>query len=211
MPTDLPPLSRRDAIALLAAAAGSIATWNQQIFGASTGPALPYGTDPLLNKTYHAGDFWPLTLTEPERATVKALGDLILPADEKNPAASAVGVVEFVDEWISAPYAIQQADGQQILDGLTWLEAHSQKRFARRFSELSIEQQSAIADDLAFLEKAKPEFKVPAAFFAKFRNIAAGGYYTTRQGMKDIGYVGNVPLARWDGPSKAIKDRLAGI
>jgi hypothetical protein len=88
------------------------------------------------------------------------------------------------------------------------LDGESQRRFAKRFAELAADQQTAIADDLAFLEKAKPEFKGPAAFFAKFRNIVAGGYYATKQGMKDIGYVGNVPLGRWDGPSASIKARL---
>jgi len=209
MTDDPPTLSRRDAIALMAAAAGGIAALNQQTFGATPGPATPYGTDPFLNKSYKPGDFWPLTLTRPQRATVKALSDLILPADGKTPAASEVGVVEFVDEWISAPYEIQRADRQQILDGLNWLEGDSLRRFGKGFPELTREQQSAIADDLAFLEKAKPEFKEPAAFFAKFRNITAGGYYATKQGMKDIGFVGNVPLARWDGPSPSIKARLA--
>ena len=39
-----------------------------------------------------------------------------------------------------------------------------------------------------------------AKFFAKFRDLTAGGFYTTPVCMKDIGYVGNTPLAKFDGP-----------
>ena len=46
----------------------------------------------------------------------------------------------------------------------------------------------------------RPKFATAAKFFAKFRDLTAGGFYTTPVGMKDIGYVGNVPLERFDGP-----------
>src|SRR5690606_28945074 len=59
-----------------------------------------YGTDPDLVKEWTPGGPWPLTLTGHGRATVTALCDLIIPADEHSPAASAVGVVDFIDEWI---------------------------------------------------------------------------------------------------------------
>ena len=44
------------------------------------------------------------------------------------------------------------------------------------------------------------EFAKAAKFFAKFRDLTAGGFYTTPVGMKDIGYTGNVPLEKFDGP-----------
>ncbi len=37
---------------------------------------------------------------------------------------------------------------------------------------------------------------------------AAGGFYTTLVGMKDIQYVGNVPLPRFDGPSAEVLRRV---
>jgi hypothetical protein len=48
--------------------------------------------------------------------------------------------------------------------------------------------------------KAKPPFAEAARFFTRFRDLTAGGFYTTPEGMKDIQYVGNVPLTKWDGP-----------
>ena len=157
-------LDRREAIRLVFAAAATVSVLNQQSFGANSTPAQPYGTDALLRKNYNPGDFWPLTLTKEQKSTTRALADLIIPEDEKSVAASKVGVVEFIDEWISAPYEVQQNDQKRVLDGLRWLEGESQKRFSKTFAELSETQQSAIADDICYLGKAKLEFKVPAEF-----------------------------------------------
>jgi Gluconate 2-dehydrogenase subunit 3 len=159
-----------------------------------------YGTDPDLVKEWKAGGPWPLTLTDSGRKTTRALADLIMPADDHSPAASAVGIVDFIDEWISAPYPQQQGDREIVLAGLSWIEAESQKRFGKGFAAITDSERSAIADNICSVAKAKPVFASAAKFFAKFRDLTAGGFYTTPVGMKDIGYVGNVPLATFDGP-----------
>jgi hypothetical protein len=159
-----------------------------------------YGTDPDLLKEWKPGGPWPLTLTDAARRTAAALCDLIIPADDVSPAASAVGVVDFIDEWISAPYPQQRADRPVVLSGLLWIEAESRKRFSMAFPEASDAQKSAIADDVCSVAKAAPPFAEGAKFFAKFRDLAAGGFYTTPVGMKDIGYRGNVTLEKFDGP-----------
>jgi hypothetical protein len=162
-----------------------------------------YGTDPNLVAEWKPGGPWPLTLTEQGKRTAKALADLIIPADEHSPAASAVGVVEFIDEWVSAPYPGQQSDRAIVLPGLAWIEAESQKRFSKDFSVINDAQRAAIADEICSPAKAKPEFATAAKFFAKFRDLTAGGFYTTPVGMKDIGYTGNVPLDKFEGPPLA--------
>jgi len=159
-----------------------------------------YGTDPALMKEWKPGGPWPLTLTESGRRATQALCDLIIPADEHSPAASAVGVVDFIDEWISAPYPNQRADRDTVLSGLSWIDEEASKRFGKGFSNLDEKQRSAIADDICSASKAAPEFAKAAKFFAKFRDLTAGGFYTTPIGMKDIGYTGNVVLDRFDGP-----------
>jgi hypothetical protein len=158
-----------------------------------------YGTDPNLQKEWKAGDPWPLTLTAGARATAAALCDLIIPADDVSPAASSVGVVDFIDEWISAPYPQMRGDRPIVLDGLLWIEAESQKRFQKAFAALGDAQRAQIADDICTTQS-KPEFAEAAKFFAKFRDLTAGGFYTTPVGMKDIGYRGNVPLEKFEGP-----------
>jgi hypothetical protein len=159
-----------------------------------------YGTDPNLIKEWKAGGPWPLTLGPLGRATTSALCDLIIPADDFSPAASAVGVVDFIDEWISAPYPQQRADREIIVSGLMWIDTESFTRFQKPFHEIPAAQKSAIADDICSPANAAPAFAKPAKFFAKFRDLTAGGFYTTPVGMKDIGYTGNVPLEKFDGP-----------
>jgi hypothetical protein len=175
--------------ALAGDAAARDVAWNQ----------LGYGTDPDLQKDWKAGEPWPLTLTLNARSTAKALADLIIPAEGGSPAASEVGVVDFIDEWVSAPYPQQRGDRPTVLNGLLWIEAESQKRFQKAFSALSDAQRAQIADDIC-TTKSKAEFADAAKFFAKFRDLTAGAFYTTPVGMKDIGYTGNVALTKFDGP-----------
>jgi hypothetical protein len=211
-PIELPRIDRRTAIKWMVTASASMALAPHFSMAADEGTATVYatgyGTDPDLIKAYKPGDFWPLTLTPAQRQTVAALCDVIIPADAKSPSASALGVHDFIDEWISAPYPGNVSDRKMILDGIVWLEAESQKRFGLAFANTIGRQKSAICDDICFVEKAAPEFKEPARFFTRFRNLTAGGFYTTPQGMKDIGYIGNVPLDKFDGPPADLIKKL---
>lgn len=66
----------------------------------------------------------------------------------------------------------------------------------------------AILNDIRHLPEAKPEFKDGAKFFDRFRDLVATGYYTTAEGMKDIGYIGNVPTKTFEGPSEELLKKL---
>lgn len=206
---DAPRMDRRAAIKwmLTAAAAASVlerAAWAQSVAPAARG----YGTDPDLLKTYQPGDLWPLTFTDAQRATAAALCDTIIPADAKGPSASAVKVHDFIDEWISAPYPGHEGDRKVIVAGLAWLDTEAQKRFGNPFVNLVVRQKNALCDDICHVPKAKPEFREGAQFFKRFRDLTAGGYYTTPEGMKDIGYVGNVPLEKFEGPPPEVLKQL---
>jgi hypothetical protein len=196
-------INRRSAIKWLLAATAAVPLWDPRAFaadGETPTPGSGYGTDPDLMKVYKPGDLWPLTFTEEQRATAAALCDVIIPADSSGPAASAVGVQDFIDEWISAPYPLHDADRKTIVDGLAWLDAESRTRFGNDFVNLVARQKNALCADIAHSLKAKPELRQGAQFFNRFRQLTAGGYYTTPEGMKDIGYVGNVALAAFAGP-----------
>lgn len=177
-------------------------------------PKLPsgtgYGTDPDLLKVYSPGSVWPLTLGESQRRIATALCDLIVPADADGPGAVAVGVVDFINEWVSAPYPQQAADRKLILAGFEWLDAQADERFSRSFGEAGVEQRSAICDDICYLPKARPEFKQAAEFFARYRDLTIGGFCTSPQGRQYLGYVGNVPLASFEGPPPEVL-KLVGV
>ncbi len=204
-------MDRRTALKWMLAAAASTALASRYARGQGVAPAAQgYGTDPDILKHYQPGDLWPLTFTEAQRRTVAALCDVIIPADGKSPAASAVGIVDFIDEWVSAPYPDQQEDRGIVLAGLAWIEGEAVKRFGRSFTELAEAQKAAICDDICNTSKARPEFMPAARFFAMFRDLTAGGFYTTPQGRQDLGYVGNMPLATFDGPPPEVL-RQAGL
>jgi len=201
-------MDRRTTIKWMLAAAASVPSLRLSFAGDAAARDVAanqagYGTDPDLQAEWKAGGPWPLTLTGAARETAKALCDLIIPADDVSPSASSVGVVDFIDEWISAPYPQQRGDRPIVLNGLLWIEAESQKRFQKPFASLGDAQRAQIADDICSPAKAKPEFAEAAKFFSKFRDLTAGGFYTTPVGMKDIGYTGNVPLAKFEGPPLA--------
>ncbi len=204
-------MDRRTAITWMLTAVAAAAVLERDALAAepAKSPAAKgYGPDPDLLKDYKPGDLWPLTLTAEQRITTAALCDVIIPADAKSPSASAVGVPDFIDEWISAPYPGHDRDRTIILTGLAWLEAESQRRFQGDFSNLVLRQKNAICEDICYLPKAKAEFKSAAEFFKKFRDLTAGGFYTTPAGMKDLGYIGNVPIATFAGPSPEVLQRL---
>lgn len=203
--TPLPRLSRREVLKWFAVTTAALQLPEFAFEAAAAAPATKgYGTDPDVSGYYKPGDFWPLTLTKVQRRTVTAFADTLLPEDHLGPAASAVRVHDFIDEWLSAPYPRQQQDRKAFLPGLKWLEDESQKRFKKDFAKLGEKQKRAICDDICGDAGLKPEFKSANSFFKRFRSLAAAAYYGTDAGWKAIGYVGNVPLTHFDGPPQEV-------
>ncbi len=191
-------LDRRTAIKWVMAASAALRLPSVSFDALAAVPAAKgYGKDPDLMKVYASGDLWPLTLTKEQRATATALSDLIIPADGTSPAASSVNVVDFIDEWISAPYPEHAVDRKTVVDGLAAIDAEAQRRFGATFAKLSASQMSAIADAMS-----------ADAFFIRYRGLTAGGFYTTPVGMKDLKYVGNVAMPAFEGATPEILKRL---
>lgn len=213
-------MDRRTTIKWVLAAAAAMAGPQTAVYGLQRDdshdpiPDLPagkgYGTDPDLSKVYKPGELWPLTLTGPQRETARVLCDLIIPADSSSPSASEVGVVDFIDEWISAPYPQQRQDRVSVLKGLAWLDTEAASRYApsTSFAALTHDQQTAICDDICLVEKAKPRLTEAANFFSRYRDLTAGGFYTTPQGRQDVRYVGNVPMTHFDGPPPEVLKKV---
>ena len=199
-------IDRRTTIKWVIAAAASLPAIRRDALAGTPPPAViktaarGYGTDPDLTRIYAPGDLWPLTFTTAERNTATVLCDLILPADAQSPSASAVGVVDFIDEWISAPYSDNAGDRKVILEGLQWLDVEATRRFGHGFADSGGSDQVLVCDDICCLPKSDARLMPAALFFARYRDLTVGGFYTTPEGMRDLRYVGNVALARFDGP-----------
>lgn len=204
-------ISRRTTLAWVAAATAS--PW--AVSGANAAPdaaqpstwpqgelppisAAGYGQDPNLVKPVVP---WPLTLSPAQRADLKTIAGLMLPADSHSPSAATLPIDAFIDEWVSAPYPQQQHDRTLILHGLDWLNAESQARFHHDFAAASEAEHRAIFDDIAFRARVKPGYERPALFFGRLRALMMAGFYSLPEGMADIGYMGNKPtLEPYPGP-----------
>lgn len=135
-------------------------------------------------------------LTERELATIAVLCDIILPATDTAGSATDAEVPAFI-EFISKDIPRHQLP---LRGGLMWLDTEANKRFNQAFATCSNEQQIEIVEDIAYPdpEGKKPEMAYGIKFFDLMRNLTLTGYYTSREGIKDLGYVGNVPNI-WDG------------
>ena len=168
-------------------------------------PAQGYGTDPELVKPKPAP--WPRLMTKAQLQTAALLCDFILPASTTGPSANALGVPDFIDEWVSAPYPAQTTDRPIILNGLAWVEGEAQKRFGKALFDAAPADRVALLKTLT-VKPSDPAAQTPHAFFRRFRSLTIGAYYTTQPGFKDIGYIGNVARASDPGPSPEVKAAL---
>jgi hypothetical protein len=189
-----PKIDRRTALAWVgavgaaAAITGGVVLYDRRPHGKPAPTATPggYGTDPKLNPPEKAS--WPRLLSQEELQAAAVLCDYILPASGTAPSASSLGVPDFVDEWVSAPYPDQLKDRPIIRDGLKALSAR-----------LKGDRAAALAALPAATDEATK------TFFKRFRALTIGAYYTTEAGFKDIGYIGNQARPSDPGPSAEAK------
>ena len=130
-----------------------------------------------------------------EWATVSLLASIVIPKDERSGSAGDAGTPEFIDFMMTDRPDLQVP----IRGGLRWLDAESRSRFGKAFKDLAAAEQTAVLDDIAYPMKARPEFSHGVAFFTRFRDLVATGFFTSRMGIDDLQYKGNVPNPMWDG------------
>ena len=116
-----------------------------------------------------------------EYATVERLAEIIIPADA-TPGAKEAGVAEFIDFMVSRDTEVQY----NFRTGLTWLNAHSERAFGKRFVELAVEQQTALLEPLAYKDKARPGEEDGRKFFRLVREFTVTGFYTSEIGYKEL-------------------------
>ena len=223
---ETPSMDRREALKVISAAAASAAMAEGFVSSIAAGqqPVVPgpkprAAAAPVPPKTGPRGTLtdpellnakanWPRVLSASELVTLGALCDMIIPADDKSPSATAVGVPAYINEYVSAPYDWAERALVRVRGGLTWIDVESGKRFGKRFSAATVAERTQICDDICYVPRAKQDFQAAARFFDQIRDLTASGFYTTDAGMKDLQYVGNVPLAKFDGPPAEVLRKL---
>jgi len=206
-------VSRRVTLSWIAAASSSllaVSGCDSQVTSKQTGLWKDLALEPIQAKGYGLDAKlaaptvpWPLTLDPAQRESLRIAADLMLPADAHSPSAGTLHIDAFIDEWVSAPYPVQQQDRDLILSGLAWLDAESGQRFSSDFRKASDGQRREIFDTIAFKKSIKPGYERPAEFFARLRTLIMSGFYSMPEGIADIGYMGNTPsVGPYPGPTK---------
>lgn len=139
---------------------------------------------------------------EHEMATIAVLADLIIPKDDTSPSATEVGVPDFIE------FIVKDIPSHKLpmRGGLKWLDVYSQKKFGKVFIDLADENKISILDEIAYPAKAKPEVSQGVSFFNLMRDLTSSGYFTTKEGLQYIGYMGNRPGV-WNGvPEDVLKE-----
>jgi len=139
---------------------------------------------------------------EHEMKTISVLADIIIPKDEFSGSATDAKVPYFI-EFIVKDIPKHQTP---MRGGLKWLDIHCMKKFNNSFVNCSSSQQIEMVDEIAFPEKAKQEMQQGVAFFNLMRDLTATGFFTSKIGIEDLGYVGNKPN-QWDGVPQDVLDQ----
>lgn len=175
--------------------------------GVSAATALPIlETNVVAQQTHHGMEMGLAETAAPaeqaprffnlqELATVGAIADLIIPADEHSPGAGATGVAGFIDSMISeSPEEVQTSWRR----GLAAVEEMSRQKFSTGFTAARPEQQSSLLKAISKNER-NPR-TIEERFFVAIKGMTVDGYYTSSIGIhQELRYKGNAYLKEFQG------------
>jgi hypothetical protein len=143
--------------------------------------------------------------TQRELRTVRVLADDVIPRDERSGSARDANVAEFMDYNLSVEETTRETR-VAWRGGLRWMDTESRRRFGVPYASATTAQRHQILDDIAWADRARPEMRYGAAFFARFRDMTAAGFFSSAIGFKDLQYIGNTFVPVWNGcPEAALK------
>jgi gluconate 2-dehydrogenase subunit 3-like protein len=191
-------MSRRDAVQMIAAlplaAFLSWPTAEQEKVRRFVDTAIKSAADGVA--------YAPKFFTAAEYRTAGILADMIIPRDDRSGSATDAGVPEFMDFMM-----IDRPNNQKWMrDGLAWLDAQSRTRFGKPFADATVPQREQVLNDIAWPARAAAGMNDGVSFFNRFRDLTASGFWSSRIGVKDLQYMGNLFVPNWDGcPPAALK------
>ncbi|QQL49084.1 gluconate 2-dehydrogenase subunit 3 family protein [Mucilaginibacter ginkgonis] len=139
--------------------------------------------------------------TDHEMATITVLADIIIPKDDRSGSASDAGVPAFIG------FIVKDMPDHQtpMRGGLKWLDLKCLNLYGKSFVDCSHNQQIEMVTAIAYPAKATLEMQPGVTFFNRMRDLTATGFFSSKMGMKDIGYMGNSPMPGvFPGPPKEV-------
>jgi gluconate 2-dehydrogenase gamma chain len=144
-----------------------------------------------------AGDYVPKYFDPHFYKTLQTLCETILPADADSGGAIEAGAPEFIDLLTSENPDYQEKVG----GGLMWLDSTCADRYGNAYLDCSPQQQKEILDLIAYRKnEMQDESLIPGVeFFSFLRNLTADGFFSSKIGIKYLGYIGNTFLLEFPG------------
>jgi len=129
--------------------------------------------------------------------TLQSLCETILPSDADSGGALEAGAPEFIDLLTSENTEYQSKLG----DGLQWLDSTCTSRYEKLYLDCAPQQQTEILDLIAYRKNADQDQRLirGVEFFSFLRNFTADGFFTSKIGIKYLGYKGNTYLTEFSG------------
>ena len=147
-----------------------------------------------------AGVYKPKAFTAHEFRTLQKLADYIIPSDDHSPGAVEAGAPEFIDLLAS-----QNPELAAIYTGgIAWLDRSMERLYSTDFVSAKAEQQTAMLDLIAYRKNRSRQLGPGIRFFDWARRMVVDAYYTSPTGVKDLGYMGNTSVAKFEVPQEAI-------
>jgi hypothetical protein len=193
-------MTRRDAVQLMAALPfAAFLSWPT-----AEQEKVRRFVDTALKSAADGAAYAPKFFTAAEFRTARVLADMIIPRDDRSGNATDAGVPEFMDFMM-----IDRPNNQKWMrDGLAWLDAQSNTRFGKPFADATQPQREQILNDIAWPARAPATLSAGVSFFNRFRDLTASGFWSSRIGVKDLQYMGNLFVPNWDGCPPAALNKL---
>lgn len=151
-------------------------------------------------KKQKAGVYAPKAFTAHEYRTLQRLSDLIIPADDVSKGALDAGAPEFIDLLSSQNEKLKAI----YTGGMAWLDRESERRFQAPFVDAKAADQTSVLDLIAYRKNDSVELGPGVQFFDWVRKMTADAFYTSPAGIRDLGYMGNKGMTKFEVPAAAI-------
>lgn len=173
------------------------------------------------------GKYTPKIFNEHEWATVARLSELVVPADARSGSAVDAGAPQFIDVLCS-----QNPELTVIFTGgISWFDAEMRRRAGKEFVAAAPAQQTAMLDAIVAAERTVREQNAEEVLFARApqykgfsgytvkpgtdlapgvrffdwaRKLIVDAYFTSPIGIRDVNYIGNQMLSKYEVPQEAI-------
>jgi Gluconate 2-dehydrogenase subunit 3 len=213
-------MGRRSALRLIGTAPVAVAF----TMGTSEAAAAAEHATTAVKAAAKGQAYVPKFFNAQEWKTVRVLVDMIIPADERSGGATDAGVPEFMDYLMNDPTDtdVQRERRQTAMrGGLAWINSVCERRFGHGFADSSEAERTKVLDEIAYSkdeQEDEAEMREPRdlrvmvkhgpSFFNSFRDLTASGFWSSKMGVDDLGYVGNRFVAEWKGAPPEVLAKL---